>query len=243
MKIQSFSTNQTPTPQRRLQPLRVLTGPKKTEQTETLAKMLQQAKNTEFGMYHNFKALLKSEVVIKDFQKYVPITNYEQFHDDWLCRVIAGESDLIWPGTIKFFALSSGTTKGGSKYIPVSESMLRQFKRTSLQQVSEIRTKLYNSSLLKTKALIVGGSTTLRYEGDILVGDLSGILTKNKSWIFSSVSKPGKKIRKLSDWEKKIDRIVEKAPKWNIGVVAGVPSWVFLLIERIIKRYQLKLHS
>ncbi|GAB5416412.1 MAG: GH3 auxin-responsive promoter family protein [Crocinitomicaceae bacterium] len=227
------------TESKRIVPLYAIRSTKKSSQQETLTKLIHQARYTEFGMYHDFKGALKSNNVVKSFQESVPLTNYERFYEDWLERVTNGETDLIWPGPIKYFALSSGTTKGGSKYIPVSEAMLRQFKRTSFQQVSEINTWDLSSSLIKSKALIVGGSTTLRYEGNVRMGDLSGILAKNKSWVFSSISKPGKKISQLTDWEEKMDRIVEKAPKWNIGVIAGVPSWVSLLIERILKRYQL----
>jgi len=200
---------------------------------------MQQARYTEFGMFHDFKESLRSEDMVRAFQESVPITNYERFHEEWLHRAIKGESDLIWPGQIKYFALSSGTTKGGSKHIPVSESMLRQFKKTSFQQVSETRLNQLGASLLKSKALIVGGSTSLHAQGDIRLGDLSGILAKNKSWVFSSISKPGKKVSQIADWEEKMNKIVEKAPKWNIGVIAGVPSWISLLLERIMKRYQL----
>lgn len=228
-----------PGDQRRIAPLVTIRSSKKSGQQETLSKLLHQARYTEFGMYHNFKGVLKSENVVRAFQETVPITNYEKFHDDWLYRAIDGETDLTWPGLIKYYALSSGTTKGGSKYIPVSESMLRQFKKTSFQQVSEISSKQLGASLIKSKALIIGGSTSLRHKGDIRIGDLSGILAKNKSWVFSSMSKPGKKTSQITDWEEKMNRIVEKAPKWNIGVIAGVPSWISLLLERIIKRYQL----
>lgn len=224
---------------RKIAPLVALRSVRKTSQLDTLARLMQQARYTEFGMYHDFKGSLKSSDLIAAFQATVPITNYENFHDDWLHRAIDGESDLIWPGLIKFYALSSGTTKGGSKYIPVSESMLRQFKKTSFQQVSEISSYQLRASLIKSKALIIGGSTSLRIQGDIRMGDLSGILARNKSWVFSSMSKPGKKIAQISDWEDKMNKIVERAPKWNIGVIAGVPSWISLLLERIIKRYQL----
>lgn len=213
---------------------------KKTVQEETLLKLLHQAKHTEFGMIHDFKNIYRADDIIKTFQESVPLFNYETYFDHWIKRALNGETDLIWPGIIKNFALSSGTTKGGSKYIPISDHMLRQFKKTSYQQVSEYSGKLSGTVLLKTKALIIGGSTKLRYEGNVRVGDLSGILAKNKSWVFSSFSKPGKKTGQITDWEEKMNRIVDKAPKWNIGVIAGVPSWVSLLLEKIIKKYQLQ---
>lgn len=216
-----------------------LQGSRGKHQEETLRKMLHLARHTEFGMVHDFKSILNAENLLEAFQANVPLTNYEKFHEQWLGRALKAETDLIWPGVIKYFALSSGTTKGGSKYIPVSDHMLRQFKRTSFQQITELSGVQLTSSLIKSKALIIGGSTELQTMGDVRVGDLSGILAKNKSWIYTSISKPGRKISKLKDWEIKMDRIVERAPSWNIGVIAGVPSWVNLLLERIIKHHQL----
>lgn len=239
MKATILQSTQTQDESRRLPRLYALSGSKDTVQQDTLLKLLNQAKYTEFGMIHGFKEIQKSDDPIQAFRSAVPLTNYENFYDNWLNRALEAESDLIWPGRIKYFALSSGTTRGGSKYIPVSDHMLRQFKKSSFLQVSEIAGKLSGTTFLKSKALIIGGSTSLRIQGNVRVGDLSGILAKNKSWIFSSVSKPGKKISQITDWEEKMNRIVEKAPKWNIGVIAGVPSWISLLLEKIIKEYQL----
>lgn len=240
MKVESLITTAAIPKSRTQAPIYPLRAVRKNVQHEMLAKLMNQAKYTEFGIYHNFKESLKSIDLIRAFQNSVPLTGYDAFHDTWLKRTINGDSDIIWPGKIKYIALSSGTRKGGSKYIPVSDNMLRQFKRTSFQQVSEISAHQLSASLIKSKALIVGGSTSLKYKGDVRIGDLSGILAKNKSWIFSSMSKPGKKISQIEDWEEKMNRIVEKAPKWNVGVIAGVPSWITLLLERIIKAYQLK---
>ncbi len=219
--------------------LYAISNTKRSIQEETLTKLLSQAKNTEFGMIHDFRSIQKSADPIALFKEKVPLTSYSAFHDEWIVRALKGESNVIWPGKINYFALSSGTTKGGSKFIPVSDQMLKQFKKTSFVQASEVSSMLKKSTLLKSKALIVGGSTSLRFIEDVRVGDLSGILAKNKSWVFSSFSKPGKKISQISDWEEKMNRIVERAEKWNIGVIAGVPSWISMLLERIIIRYQL----
>lgn len=219
--------------------LYAISNSKRSIQEETLVKLISQARNTEFGMIHDFRGIQKSDDPIALFKEKVPLTSYGAFHDEWISRALNGESNVIWPGKINYFALSSGTTKGGSKFIPVSDQMLKQFKKTSFVQASEFSSLLKKSSLLKSKALIVGGSTSLRSIEDIRVGDLSGILAKHKSWVFSSFSKPGKKISQISDWEEKMNRIVERAEKWNIGVIAGVPSWVAMLLERIIIRYQL----
>jgi hypothetical protein len=210
------------------------------QQSLVLKRLLNSAKNTEFGMINDFKACLDSDNIMTAFSNIVPMTNYDMFYEDWSYRCLNGESDVIWPGTIKNFALSSGTTKASSKYIPVSEQMLRQFKKTSLSQVTELTKSNFSSTLLRSKVLIIGGSTKLNKKETIRIGDLSGILSKNKSWAFTSFSKPGKKISQIKDWDEKMDRIVKKAPKWNIGVIAGVPSWISLLLERIIKEHQIQ---
>lgn len=209
-------------------------------QEDTLLKLVEQAKNTEFGILHGFQRVLESDTPLQTFKRSVPLTDYDLFYEQWIQRALEYVSDLIWPGRIKHFALSSGTTKGASKFIPVSHQMLRQFKKTSLKQVSQLSLTLPRGKMLTTKALIIGGSTTLKYRGNVKTGDLSGILAKNKSWLYTSVSKPGKKINQMADWEEKMDQIVAKAPSWNIGVIAGVPSWVALLLERIVQHHQVE---
>lgn len=243
MKVSSLQliSKQTETPETAPRDMRsnFLQRTAESVQEGTLLKLLEQAKNTEFGRLHDFQEIIVSRRPFETFKKSVALTDYDSFYDTWIRRALDYESDLIWPGRIKHFALSSGTTRGSSKFIPVSHEMLRQFKKTSLKQVSQLALTLPRGSMLTTKALIIGGSTSLRYRGNVKTGDLSGILAKNKSWLYTSVSKPGKKINQIVDWEEKMDQIVAKAPNWNIGVIAGVPSWVALLLERIVRHHQL----
>lgn len=208
-------------------------------QKRALLKLIKKSKNTSFGTSHNFAEIIRGENLIESFQANVPITNYERFHEQWLARTIAGEKNVIWPGKMNYFALSSGTTAGPSKKIPVSEKMIRKFQKATVQQLNGIHCLQLPASFYKSNVLIVGGSTHLQVSNKALNGDLSGILAKNKSLMFTPFTKPNARISKIKDWDEKVEAIIKKAPNWNIGVIAGVPSWVAQLLERIIERYNL----
>jgi hypothetical protein len=157
-----------------------------------------------------------------------------------LHRTIEGEKDVIWPGKIGYFALSSGTSVGSSKQIPVSDNMLRKFQRSTIQQIAGLYKLQLPASFYESNVLIIGGSTDLKKVNKAYHGDLSGILAKNKSIVVAPFTKPSPRIAKLRNWDEKVEAIIEMAPSWDIGVIAGVPSWVSQLLERIIERYQLK---
>lgn len=219
--------------------------PKKNEnillQQEVLLKLLNKAEHTDFGIIHKFNEILQSDNPVKAFQNAVPLTDYTNFHSQWLHKSIDGKDDVVWPGKIKYFAKSSGTSGASSKRLPVSNQMLRQFQKSTYKQILQLRNVDLPKSFYKSKVLVLGGTTRLtRNDFGLFEGDLSGILAKNKSITLSPFSKPGRKIAQLTDWNTKIDQIVEKAPKWNIGVVSGVPSWVQLCLERIIEHHRLK---
>lgn len=208
-------------------------------QQRTLLKLIKKARTTDFGNTHKFNDFYHRKDLIAQFKSNVPITNYERFHDDWLHRTIQGEKDVIWPGRMSYFALSSGTTVGASKQIPVSDSMLRKFHKTTIQQLSGLYELQLPPSFYESNALIVGGSTDLKRINKSFQGDLSGILAKNKSFVLAPFTKPTARIARMHDWNEKVEAIIEQAPSWDIGVIAGVPSWVSQLLERIIERYNL----
>ena len=219
---------------------RYLRKSKKQEiQLRTLGKLLHKARDTAFGTQHQFTSIVHDSNPLRKFKEQVPITNYERFHEQWLKHTLTGKKDIIWPGKITHFALSSGTSSDSSKKIPVSEAMIRKFQKITIQQLSGLYELQLPASFYESNVLIVGGSTDLQREGKLFFGDLSGILAKNKSFILSPFTKPSRKISHLKQWDKKVDAIVEAAPKWDIGVIAGVPSWVSQLLERIIERYEL----
>lgn len=209
------------------------------DQKEVLWNLLEKCRRTNFGKYHSFGEVLKSEQFIDVFQKHVPIVDYDQFYKNWLHRTIDGVKDHTWPGQIKYFALSSGTTGSPSKRIPVSPEMIYSFQKTSINQITTLVDLDLPDSFFQKSILTVGGSTQLMKIENHIEGDLSGILKKHTNWIASPFTRPGGKISRIKDWNKKMEIMVEEAPKWDIGILAGVPSWCIMLIEKIVERYQL----
>jgi hypothetical protein len=211
-------------------------------QQSVLKKLLRKAQFTHFGEAYNFPEILRATDPIAAFQKAVPVHSYNSIFKKWWYRSLNGEAFVTWPGRVKYFALSSGTSEASSKYIPVTNDVLRSIKKTSVRQLLSLA--LYNfppEFFEKGKGiLMLGGSTHLQYNGTYYAGDLSGITTGNIPFWFQFFYKPGKRISKERDWNTKLDEIVKKAPSWDIGVIVGVPAWLQILLERIIKEYNLK---
>ncbi len=178
--------------------------------------------------------------MVEEYQNSLPITNYEEFFKDWLSKSILGEKNHTWPGRINYYALSSGTTGSPSKRIPVTKQMIRSFQKTSMNQMATLYELDLSEDFYNAKMLVVGGSSKLKNKKTHYEGDLSGILKKHTSFIFSPFTKPNNSITKITDWNQKMEKIIEKAPSWDIGIVAGVPSWCIMLMEKIIERYNLK---
>ena len=208
------------------------------EQVKVLQYLLSKAKTTKFGLAHDFGGIL-SDKIVRSYQQQVPIMDYDSFYNKWLKYSILGEKDNTWRGRIKYYALSSGTTGSPSKRIPVTSEMIRSFQKSSLRQLSILHSLDLPQSFYSTTVLTVGGSTKLTYKETHVEGDLSGILKKHTSFIASPFTKPGARITGIKDWNKKLDLMVEKAPKWDIGIIAGIPSWCIMLMERIIEHHKL----
>lgn len=213
----------------------------KWQQLKVLKKLLRKSRFTEFGQKFLFDKILMSRHPGKMFQKIVPTYNYSKILHEWWYRALDGKPDVCWPGIIKFFALSSGTSEASSKYIPITKELIRANTITSIRQLLSLAsyTKVPKSSVGKGW-LMLGGSTHLQKTATYYAGDLSGIQAKNIPFWFQGMYKPGKKIAKQRDWTKKLDEIVEKAPDWDIAFLVGVPAWVQLCMEKVIERYDLK---
>ncbi|MEO9020818.1 MAG: GH3 auxin-responsive promoter family protein [Ginsengibacter sp.] len=215
-------------------------SPKK-QQLKVLKKLLKKARFTEFGQKYLFDQILLSRHAGKNFQRIVPTFNYEKIFKEWWFRALDGKPDVCWPGMIKFFALSSGTSESSSKYIPITKELIRANTLTSLKQLISLAS--YNNVPKKYVGkgwLMLGGSTHLQKSATYYAGDLSGIQAKNIPFWFQGMYKPGKRIAKETDWSKKLDEIVEKASEWDIAFLVGVPAWVQLCMEKVIERYHLK---
>lgn len=213
----------------------------KRQQLKVLEKLLKKSRFTEFGQKFLFDRILLSRQLGKNFQRIVPTYDYDTIFAEWWHRALEGKSDVCWPGIIKFFALSSGTSESSSKYIPITKELIRANTLTSFRQLISLAT--YNNVPKKYVGkgwLMLGGSTHLQKSATYYAGDLSGIQAKNIPFWFQRMYKPGRKIAKEQDWSKKLQEIVEKAPEWDIAFLVGVPAWVQLCMEKVIERYQLK---
>ncbi|MEO6870257.1 MAG: GH3 auxin-responsive promoter family protein [Ginsengibacter sp.] len=213
----------------------------KMQQIKVLTKLLKKARFTEFGQKYLFDKILLSRHPTKSFQDTLPVFTYETIYKKWWYRAMEGKPDVCWPGIIKFFALSSGTSEAASKYIPITKDLIKANTLTSLRQLISLAS--YNNVPKKYVGkgwLMLGGSTHLQKSATYYAGDLSGIQAKNIPFWFHGMYKPGRKIAKVIDWSEKLEEIVEKAPEWDIAFLVGVPAWVQLCMERVIERYNLK---
>mgnify|MGYP001054251557 CR=1 FL=1 len=212
----------------------------KTAQKKQLEKLLRRAQFTAFGEHYNFIQILESTDLVNAFRNKVPVFDYNSMYKQWWYRALNGEAYVSWPGRVKYFALSSGTSESSSKHIPVTSDMLASIKRASIRQLVSASKYKFPVQFYEKGILMIGGSTHLQYNGTYYAGDLSGITTGNIPFWFQHFYKPGKRISKAPDWETKLKDMVKKAPSWDIGVIVGVPAWVQILMERIIKTYKVE---
>jgi len=213
----------------------------KRQQIRVLKKLLKKARYTEFGQQFRFDEILLNRHPARRFQQLVPTYDYSKIHKDWWHKTLDGVPDVCWPGKIKYFALSSGTSESASKYIPVTNDLMRGNRLVMIKQLLSLRT--YEDVPWKNVGrgfLMLGGSTDLQKGPGYYAGDLSGITAKKAPFWFSPFYKPGKQIAKEKDWNKKLEQIVEEAPNWDIGFLTGVPAWIQMCMELIIERYKLK---
>lgn len=214
-------------------------------QREELKKLLSRAKNTEFGRAYGFEEVIRDINHHQDFYKryceQVPVYTYNDIFKQWWHRSLAGEKNICWPGRVKYFALSSGTSEASTKHIPITKSMIKAIQKTSIRQILSLSNyKELPSKLFETGILMLGGSTHLNFNGSYFEGDLSGISASQIPFWFQHFYKPGKEIAKIPDWNSKLDEITEKAASWDIGFVVGVPAWIQILMEKIIAHYKVK---
>jgi hypothetical protein len=209
-------------------------------QKKVLRKLLSKAKDTMFGNAYKFSELLGSDNFIDRYRASVPIHDYNSIFSKWWNKTLHHAEDVCWPGVVKYFALSSGTSESSSKHIPVTKDMIKSIQKVSMKQILSLAKYDLPESLFEKGILMLGGSTHLHQRGSYFEGDLSGITVSNIPFWFQHFYKPGRKISKEMDWNAKLEEITEKAPEWDIGIVVGVPAWVQLLIEKVIVRYNLK---
>lgn len=209
-------------------------------QNNTLRKLLRKAEFTEFGREHGFTAILQSKKPEQLFNRNVPLSDYVSIYKNWWHRSVQGERDVCWPGQVKYFALSSGTSDSSSKRIPITKDMIHAIRNSSLKQILAMSNFNFDETSYEKGIMMLGGSTNLKRKGSYYEGDLSGISARNIPTWFQAFYKPGKKIAQLSDWERKLDEIAAHAHQWDIAHICGIPAWNQLMLERIIAHHRVK---
>lgn len=199
-------------------------------QQELLLGLVDYAKDTYIGCSYDFKSIKN----YKDFSERVPIVNYEGM-EPLISRARKGESDLFWPTPIKLFAKSSGTTNAKSKFIPVSQESLEDCHyKSSKDLLSIYLNNNENSQLFIGKSLRLGGSKELYESHGSTYGDLSAILIDNMPFWAEFSSTPSNRVSLMSDWNNKLAAIIQESSVENVTSMAGVPSWMLVLLNELL---------
>ena len=199
-------------------------------QEQQLMKLLHRAADTRFGKDHSFGKIRS----IADYRARVPLRRYEDMWRDYWQPGFPRLIDCTWPGTIPYFALSSGTTSGTTKYIPVSNEMNKSNSRGAKDMLVHHVRNRPRTKLLGGKNFMLGGSTDLsELAPGIYAGDLSGIVAARLPVWARAYVYPPRELALIADWEKKIDTLAHGILKEDIRSIAGTPSWVLLFFERL----------
>lgn len=206
-----------------------------TTQRNVFNKLIETATHTSFGKEHGFSSISS----VADFQNQVPIRNYEQTFP-YIERLIQGEQNVLWPSKISWFAKSSGTTSGKSKFIPVSKETLDDCHFKGGKDV--IALYYHNnpdSQFFAGKSLIMGGSHDVHEANkNAKCGDVSAVMMQNMPMLGHFIQTPGLKTALLDDWEEKLEIMAQKTMNQNVTNLAGVPTWTLILLKRLLEMKQ-----
>lgn len=199
-------------------------------QKAELLNLVRRAVATRFGRDHDFAAIRN----VADFQDRVPLRNYEDFWNDYWKAGFPRLENCTWPGTIPYFARTSGTTTGVTKYIPCSRDMLLANARAAQDILVHHLVNRPTSRILGGKFFLLGGSTDLREEAPgIWSGDLSGIEANEIPLWAQPYAFPPRELALLADWEEKIDRIARLSLTEDIRAISGTASWLLIFLDKL----------
>jgi hypothetical protein len=199
-------------------------------QHATLMSLVRRARNTRFGRDHDFSRISS----VADYQARVPVREYEFFWNTYWKDAYPRLDNVTWPGKVPYYALSSGTTSGATKYIPVTWEMVASNKKTAFTTIALFRHAHPEAKLFNGKFFFLGGSTELRPQPDgSLAGDLSGISARELLDVLRPYVFPPFEYTKISDWKEKMDRFAELAVREAITAISGIPAWMQRLFERV----------
>lgn len=202
-------------------------------QRAQLLSLTRRAAHTKFGLDHGFGAIRD----VGHFQRAVPLRRYEQMWREYWQRDFPVLKDCTWPGTSPLFALSSGTSAGTSKYIPVSHEMNRANSRAATDLLVHHIANRPQSRALGGRVFMLGGSTELtRLADGIYGGDLSGIAASRMPVWARPFTLPPPELALIGDWERKVEALSAAVLDQDIRVIAGTPSWLLIFFEYLFRR-------
>ncbi len=200
-------------------------------QNEELKKLIQISKNTEFGKQYEFSSIDSYET----FNERIPSFTYEEFFPI-INKTINGNQNIFWPEKIKWFAQSSGTTNSKSKFIPVSNSSLDNCHfKGGKDMLCLYLNNNENSNMFMGKSLRLGGSRKIYENNDHYFGDLSAILIDNLPVWAELISTPNNEISLMDKWDEKIAAIIKGTLQEDVRSLAGVPSWMLTLLNKLLE--------
>lgn len=199
-------------------------------QNGVLFSQLYFAENTDYGKIHGFSSVSNYE----DFKRNVPIVTYEDFEPN-IEKARQGIPDVFWPGHIRRFAKSSGTTNAKSKFIPISDECLEDCHFKAGKDMLSIYANNHpENALFSNKNLRLGGSAELYEHFNTKFGDLSAIMIENLPFWVEMTTTPSRKVSLMSEWESKLKAIVSEVKHEDVGSLTGVPSWMMVLLQRVL---------
>jgi hypothetical protein len=208
-------------------------------QRDTLTGLLEKAGETSFGRAHNFKGILSHIDIHEAFTASVPYYDYDRIYNEWWKDVYEGHKDITWPGKADYFALTSGTTSN-TKYIPVTGEMLTSIRNAGIKQILSLAEFNLPSAFYQKEVLMLGSSTNLKEVNGHLEGEISGISAYNIPFWFKGFYRPGPEISAIDNWDERVEQIAIRAPEWDIGGLSGIPSWIELMLKKVMEHNKIR---
>ena len=197
-------------------------------QEATLLRLLAHSRHTDFGRQHGFDSIRS----VADYQSRVPLRDYVGFKP-LLDRMLGGASDVVWPGRVRHWVKTSGTT-AGEKVLPVSAEGFASHRRGGWDALLMAAERLGATRLLDGPMLFLGGCTTLAPMGhDCLGGDLSGLLAHRLPPVLRGLYSPGPELSAIADWETRLAAIATRIARQDLRLLGGMPSWMLILLQRV----------
>jgi len=215
---------------RRMPALRAMMDNPHDAQQRVFQWLIRRAERTQWGRKHGYQGIR----TVDQYRQRVPVQTYEAYYP-YIERALNGEEHLLWPGPVRWFAKSSGTTNERSKYIPVPpDSLTYNHFKAGRDMLALYLDSRPDSQLFTGKSLSIGGSHQINsHNRHSRVGDLSAVLIANMPWFYESHRAPSPQVALMGEWEAKISAMAHETSRQNITSIAGVPTWTVVLLNRI----------